>query len=94
MGRANILEMDDRKYPEQIERMLDVMLCMPKSAWGLVLEKVEKKIGAAVLRRIILRAYEQSDLRRGIAVLDREKKRKQKEQKPKKTKAPQRDKRA
>ena len=27
--------------------MLDVMLCMPKSAWGLVLEKVEKKIGAA-----------------------------------------------
>ena len=94
MGRANILEMDDRKYPEQIERMLDVMLCMPKSAWGLVLVKVEKKIGAAVLRRIILRVYEESDLRRGIAVLDREKKRKQKEQKPKKTKAPQRDKRA
>jgi hypothetical protein len=36
-------------YSEQIERMLDVMLCMPKSAWGLVLEKVEKKIGAVAL---------------------------------------------
>jgi hypothetical protein len=54
--------MHDRKHSEQIERMLDVMLCMPKSAWGLVLEKVEKKIGAAALRRIILRAYEESDL--------------------------------
>ena len=67
--------MHDRKHSEQIERMLDVMLCMPKSAWGLVLERVEKKIGAAVLRRIILRAYEESDLKRGIAILDREKKR-------------------
>jgi len=44
--------MHDRKHSEQIERMLDVMLCMPKSTWGLVLEKVEKKIGAAALRTI------------------------------------------
>ena len=67
--------MHDRKHSAQIERMLDVMLCMPKSAWGLVLEKVEKKIGAAALRTIILRAYEQSDLKRGVAILDREEKR-------------------
>jgi hypothetical protein len=56
--------MHDRKHSEQIERMLDVMHCMPKSAWGLVLEKVEKKIGAPALRKIILRAYEESDLKR------------------------------
>jgi hypothetical protein len=67
--------MNDRKYPKRIERMIDVMLCIPKSAWGLVLEKVEKKIGAAALRRIILRAYEESDLKRGVAMLHREKKR-------------------
>ena len=83
--------MHDGKYSVQIERMLDVMLCMPKSAWGLVLEKVEKKIGAASLRRIILRAYEESDLKRGVALLDREKKRQEgKEHR----KAPQRRKRA
>jgi hypothetical protein len=89
----NISGMHDGKYSQQIERMLDVMLCMPKSAWGLVLEKVEKKIGAAALRRIILRAYEESDLKRGVAILDREKKRTEQEQKEKQ-KAPQRRKRA
>ena len=73
--------MHDGKYPEQIERMLDVMLCMPKSAWGLVLTKVEKKIGAAALRRIILRAYEESDLKRGVAILDREKKEQERKEK-------------
>jgi hypothetical protein len=72
--------------------MLDVMLCMPKSAWGLVLEKVEKKIGASALRRIILRAYEESDLKRGVAILDREKKEQESEEKNRK--APQRRKRA
>jgi hypothetical protein len=40
---------------ELIERMLDVMLCLPRSAWGLVLVEVEKKIGTAALQRIILR---------------------------------------
>jgi hypothetical protein len=85
--------MPDRKHSEQIERMLDVMLCMPKSAWGLVLEKIEKKIGAAALRRIILRAYEESDLKRGVAILDREKKRTEQERKEEQ-KAPQRRKRA
>jgi hypothetical protein len=80
-------------YSEQIERMLDVMLCMPKSAWGLVLEKVEKKIGAAALRRIILRAYKESDLKRGVAILDREEKRTEQERKEKQ-KARQRHKRA
>ena len=48
---------DNRGYPEHIERMLDVMLCLPRSAWGLVLAKVEKKIGKAVLQTIILRVY-------------------------------------
>jgi hypothetical protein len=81
--------MHDGKYSEQIERMLDVMLCMPKSAWGLVLEKVEKKIGSAALRRIILRAYEESDLKRGVEILDREKKRTEQEGEGK-GKAPQR----
>ena len=85
--------MNDRKHSDQVERMLDVMLCMPKSAWGLVLEKVEKKIGAAALRRIILRAYEESDLKRGVEILDREKKRTLQERKEKQ-KTPQRRKRA
>jgi hypothetical protein len=85
--------MHDRKYSEKIERMLDVMLCMPKSAWGLVLEKVEKRIGAAALRRIISRAYEESDLKRGVAILDREEKRTEHERKEKQ-KASQRRKRA
>jgi hypothetical protein len=66
-----ILRMRNRKHSEQIERMLNVMLCMPKSAWGSVLEKVEKKIEVAALRRIILRAYEESDLKRGVAILDK-----------------------
>jgi len=79
--------MNDRKYPKHIERMIDVMLCIPKSAWGLVLEKVEKKIGATALRRIVLRAYEESDLKRGVAMLDREKK--EQERKEKQKKAPQ-----
>jgi len=81
--------MNDRKYPKRIERMIDVMLCIPKSAWGLVLEKVEKKIGATALRRIVLRAYEESDLKRGVAMLDREKERTEQEQKEKQ-KTPQR----
>lgn len=83
--------MHDSKYSEQIERMLDVMLCMPKSAWGLILTKVEKKIGTAALRRIILRAYEESDLKRGVAILDREK---TEQERKEKQKAPQRRKSA
>jgi hypothetical protein len=50
--------MDDPEYPGHIERMLDVMLCLPKSAWGLVLASVESKIGRAALQRIILQVYE------------------------------------
>jgi hypothetical protein len=50
--------MDDIKYPEHIERMLDVMVCLPKNAWGWVFLDVEKKIGTAALQRIISRAYE------------------------------------
>ena len=51
--------MDDPKYPEHIERMLDVMLSLPRrSAWGLVLASVESKIGSAALQRIILQVCE------------------------------------
>jgi 16S rRNA U1498 N3-methylase RsmE len=70
------------RYPEQIERMFDVMLCLPRSAWQCVLKEVDKKIGTAALRKIILHACNQSDtqmlerLKRGVALLDRENKRK------------------
>ena len=50
--------MYDIKYPEHIERILDVMVSLPKNAWGLVLLDMEKKIGTAALQRIILRAHE------------------------------------
>jgi hypothetical protein len=50
--------MDDIKYPERIERMLDVMVCLPKNAWGLVLLDVEKKIGTVAIQRIISQTYE------------------------------------
>jgi len=48
----------DPEYPKGIERMLDVMLSLPKTAWGLVLASVETKIGRAALHRIILQVYE------------------------------------
>ena len=50
--------MDDIRYPERIERMVDVMIAIPKNAWGLVFLEVEKKIGAPALERIILEAYQ------------------------------------
>ncbi len=50
--------MDAIKYPERIERMLDVMVCLPKNAWGWVLLDIEKKIGTAALQRIVSRAYQ------------------------------------
>ena len=49
--------MHDIKYPERIERMLDVMMYLPKNAWGWVLLDVEKEIGTAALQRIISLAY-------------------------------------
>ena len=58
MFLSEIAGMHDIKYPEHIERILDVMVSLPKSAWGLVLLDVEKKIGTATLERIILRTYE------------------------------------
>ncbi|HZR05144.1 MAG TPA: hypothetical protein VFA61_04890 [Candidatus Udaeobacter sp.] len=51
--------MDELEYPEHIERMLDVMLSLPRrSAWGLVLASVESKIGRAALQRIVLQVCE------------------------------------
>ena len=41
--------------------MLDVMLCLPRYAWGFVLIDVDKKIGRAALQKIILRACDESD---------------------------------
>jgi hypothetical protein len=55
--------MRDRRFSEQIDRMLDVMLCLPRYAWGFVLMAVGKKIGTAALQKIILRACDESDSR-------------------------------
>jgi hypothetical protein len=72
--------MHDSKHSEQIERMLDLMLCLPRSAWGLVLEEVNKNIGAVALQKILLRACDQSGahmlegLERGVVVFNRENK--------------------
>lgn len=61
--------------------MLDVMLCLPRYAWGFVLIDVDKKIGTAALKKIILRACDESGshmferFKRGIALVNREKRR-------------------
>jgi hypothetical protein len=52
--------MRDRKFSDRIEGMLDVMLCLPRRAWGFVLIDVDKKIGTAALQKIILRACHES----------------------------------
>ncbi len=76
--------MRERRYSERIELMFDVMLCLPRSAWKCVLGEVDKKIGTAALRKIILHACNESDthmlerIKRGVALLDRENKRKRK----------------
>ncbi len=53
--------MRERRYSERIELMFDVMLCLPRSAWKCVLGEVDKKIGTAALRKIILHACNESD---------------------------------
>ena len=53
--------MNERKFSEQIQGMLDVMLSLPRQAWGLVLMDMDKKIGTSALQDIILRACEDSD---------------------------------
>ena len=58
MSSDNILEMDEGRYSEQIKAMVDVMICLPRSAWGFVLKEVDKKIGRPALQQIIFRAYE------------------------------------
>lgn len=71
--------MNHDTYPEQIERMFDAMLCLPRTAWGLLLREVEKKIGADALHEIIVRVFEETDrnkleeFKRALAVVDREK---------------------
>lgn len=41
--------------------MLDVMLCLPKSSWGVVLDQVARKIGTRALRKIIVQACDDSE---------------------------------
>jgi hypothetical protein len=66
------------EYPKHIERMLDVMLCLPRrSAWGLVLASVESKIGRAALQRIILQV---SEIEKRIAPVKPKRQRKRKRQ--------------
>jgi hypothetical protein len=89
-----ILGMDNRSYPDQIELMFDVMLCLPRSAWKCVLAEVDKKIGTAALRKIILHACNEPDtkmlerLKRGVALLDQENKRKGRKKTQKRATAP------
>jgi hypothetical protein len=74
--------MRDHRFSEQIDAMLDVMLCLPRHAWGFVLIDVDKKIGTAALQKIILRACDESDshvfekFKQGITLFNRENKRK------------------
>jgi hypothetical protein len=55
--------MHEGGFSEHIERMLDVMLCLPRGAWGLVLTDIDKKIGTSALQKIIFRACNDSDSR-------------------------------
>jgi hypothetical protein len=70
--------MRDRVHLKHIERMLDVMMLVPPYGWGLLLEEVEKSIGADVLQRIIERVYHETerrkieDLKRAVAAIKRE----------------------
>jgi len=81
--------MHDREYPDQIERMFDAMLCLPRSAWGLLLREVEKKIGADALHEIVVRVFEETDRRkledfkRVVAAIEQDKGKKQKRQRRK-----------
>jgi hypothetical protein len=69
--------MDDGVYPEQIQRMLNVMTLVPPYGWGLLLAEVEKKIGNNALQIIIERVYQETerrkieDLKRALAVIKR-----------------------
>jgi hypothetical protein len=71
--------MRDRRFSEHIEGMLDVMLCLPRRAWGFVLIDVDKKIGTLALQKIILRACQESGsqiferFKRSVALLNRKK---------------------
>jgi hypothetical protein len=81
LARYNI-GMRDRRFSKHIEGMLDVMLCLPRYAWGFVLIDVDKKIGTVALQKIILRACEESGsqiferFKRTVALFNRKKKRK------------------
>jgi len=54
------------------------MMLVPPYGWGLLLEEVEKSIGADVLQRIIERVYHETerrkieDLKRAVAAIKRE----------------------
>lgn len=78
--------MAHREYPDQIERMFDAMLCLPRSAWGLLLREVEKKIGAEDLHKIVVRLFEETDRRkledfkRAVAAIEQDKRKQQTEQ--------------
>jgi hypothetical protein len=77
--------MAHREYPDQIERMFDAMLCLPRSA-GLLLREVEKKVGAEALHKIVVRVFEETDRRkledfkRAVAAIEQDKRKQQTEQ--------------
>lgn len=78
--------MAHREYPDQIERMFDAMLCLPRSAWGLLSREVEKNIGAEDLHKIVVRLFEETDRRkledfkRAVAAIEQDKRKQQTEQ--------------
>jgi hypothetical protein len=71
--------MGDPRFSEHIEGMLDVMLYLPRRAWGFVLMDVDKKIGTAALHKIIHRACKESGshtferFKRTVELFNREK---------------------
>ena len=83
-----------QRDPVKRAECADEMLCLPRTAWGLLLREVEKKIGADALHKIIVRVFEETDrgkleeFKRALAVVNREKK--EQERKGKQKKAPQR----
>jgi hypothetical protein len=68
---------DGELYPEQIQRMLNVMTLVPPYGWGLLLAEVEKKIGNSALQIMIERVYQETerhkieDLKRALAMIKR-----------------------
>jgi hypothetical protein len=71
--------MGDSENLDHVEEMFDAMLCLPRTAWGLLLREVEKKIGWRALHKIVVRVFEETDRRkledfkRAVAAIEQDK---------------------